>query len=231
MAAILEDYIEQIVLYANRSGNHAEDLRRELRDHLSAKSRELEAGGMPREDALFRATRDHGNPKVVGYRLRPKWAWLDVRTTGTARGVVAVGPRAVGVLAIGGVSVGVFSFGGLSVGLFGIGGLLLTAFLGWGGIVVTPFGLAYGGMALGLLAMGGFAAGAWAGGAVDASLWAFDTMPGWLRYGTSPFQHYWGHLVFQCAMLGVMSALMVFSTLVDRRERLRIGEPRELTGY
>ena len=74
----------------------------------------------------------------------------------TARGWIAIGPRAVGGLAFGGMAAGGVAFGGLSFGLFSIGGLC-AGLLAWGGIAVG--GLAVGGGAAGYVAIGGFAMG------------------------------------------------------------------------
>ena len=67
-------------------------VRAELEDHLLEKVDELKHDGLERAEAILQAIEDHGNPVVVGYRLR-KWSLIDVRTRGTARGVIAIGPR------------------------------------------------------------------------------------------------------------------------------------------
>jgi hypothetical protein len=97
---------------------------------------------------------------------------LDVRTEGTARGFIAVGPKAVGVIALGGVAVGLFAFGGIALGAFAFGGLALAALLSCGGISLAPMGAALGlavlgRIAIGMIACGGLAVGLWVPWAVD----------------------------------------------------------------
>jgi hypothetical protein len=162
-----------------------------LEDHVYTKVEELEKEGVPREDAIFQAIDTQGRPDVVGYGLR-KFRWIDVRSKGTARGFIAVGPRAVGVFAFGGVTMGVFAFGGVSLGVFGMGGLVLSLLLGWGGCVVSLFS-AYGGVALGALAFGGLAVGIYVTGGTALglyakgasgttwSLYSFDAAPDWIQ--------------------------------------------------
>lgn len=187
MSQAVETYLDHVMVYANDPQREVE-LRAELNDHLEQKIAELEEQGIAREDAIFQALEAHGHPRVVGYRLRG-WRWLDVRSQGTARGFIAVGPRAVGVFAFGGASCGVFSIGGFSTGLISMGGFALSLLVAWGGFVVS-LGLAYGGCALGLLAIGGAACGivAWGGtaagllanGGVMQSVYTTDTAPPWI---------------------------------------------------
>ncbi|MEM8738474.1 MAG: hypothetical protein AAGG38_08365 [Planctomycetota bacterium] len=230
MSLLIDRYIEKVLLYADRRGDSARALSRELRDHLDQKTRVYLEAGVPLEDAVYRAVSDHGEAKVVGYRLRPRRRLIDVRTTGTARGVVAVGPRAVGVVAIGGTATGVFAFGGISVGVFGLGGLSLSLLLSWGGIAIAPLGLAYGGVCLGLLAIGAVAMGGWAGGAIDYSVWSFSVIPDVLSGLTRPFESKLGHMVFQGFMFAVMAALTAWSMILSKREQKRTGEASELVG-
>jgi hypothetical protein len=160
MSKALEQYLDRVMIYANRTEPEASKIRAELEDHLLKKVADLEAAGMPREDTVFQAIEDHGNPRIVGYGLRPRWnRWVDVRLTGTARGFIAVGPKAVGIIAIGGMAMGLIAFGGLSLGLLSIGGLALGLLFAGGGMACAPIGLAYGGFAFGVIAIGGFAAG------------------------------------------------------------------------
>jgi len=91
--------------------------------------------------------------------LRPRFPFIDVRTKGTARGFIAIGSRAVGVVAIGGAAVGIFSCGGFSVGLFSFGGFALALLFALGGVAISPLGLAYGGLAIGLMSVGGLSIG------------------------------------------------------------------------
>ena len=99
MSRALEKYLDHVMIYANRKPDDAAKIRLELEDHLRQKITELEAQGLSNEDAVSCAIKAHGTPRTVGYGLRKGFALLDVRTEGTARGIVAVGPRAIGVLA------------------------------------------------------------------------------------------------------------------------------------
>jgi len=80
-----------------------------------------------------------------------------------ARGVLAIGDRAVGIIALGGLACGVFSLGGLSLGLIALGGLALGIFA-LGGAALGA--IAWGGFALGYLALGGIAWGQYAVGGI-----------------------------------------------------------------
>ncbi len=85
----------------------------------------------------------------------------------TAKGIVAVGERAVGVVAFGGMAcggivfgglgIGLVSFSGLALGLVSMGGLALGLLLAYGGLAAAPF--AVGGLAAGWVATGGAAFG------------------------------------------------------------------------
>ncbi|MBL8843585.1 MAG: serine/threonine protein kinase [Planctomycetes bacterium] len=96
-----------------------------------------------------------------------------------ARGVVAIGDRAVGLLAIGTVARGVVALGNVAIGAvafgaFGCGGLALgggaLGVVALGGVAVGGFAL--GGLAVGAVAIGGFAAGGYAlGGKTFAYEW------------------------------------------------------------
>jgi len=84
-----------------------------------------------------------------------------------AKGIVAIGDKAIGIVASGGVAMGIVSFGGLSLGVLSIGGLSLgiaaigglafALLCGYGGCVVAP--IAMGGFAYGYYAAGGAAFG------------------------------------------------------------------------
>jgi hypothetical protein len=169
MKSILDLYIDRVLIYANKPEAEAESIRQEIKDHLLQKVEDLVGKGMPREEALLEALRQHGSPKVIGYKLRGPFPWIDIRSQGTARGVIAIGPRAVGIFAFGGFAVGVFSFGGFSLGLFSAGGFALGLLFAWGGFGmggIVSAGLAMGivaagGLALGVLASGGGAIGTW----------------------------------------------------------------------
>ncbi len=169
MKSLIDRYLDRVLIYANKPDSEAEALRQELKDHLLQKVDDLITDGVPREEATLEALRQHGSPKMIGYKLRDPFPWIDVRSHGTARGVIAIGPRAVGIFACGGVAIGVVAFGGAAVGLFSAGGLavgLLAAWagLGLGGIVNAGLAVgivATGGLAIGLVALGGLAIGAW----------------------------------------------------------------------
>jgi hypothetical protein len=149
------------------SDERASKIRAELRDHLEQKVESLQSEGYDGAEAIVKAVEDLGNPVIVGYRMRP-WRMVDIRVRGTARGVIAIGPKAYGVVAIGGVATGVFAFGGLAFGLVSFGGLAL-GLLALGGVAAGA--LAYGGLALGLVAFGGMALGVIASGGSAAGVW------------------------------------------------------------
>ena len=77
----------------------------------------------------------------------------------TARGILAIGRRAIGIVAIGNLTCGVVSIGNLSVGVFTLANIGL-GLVGVGNLVVAAFSLAN--VALGLLAAGNFAIGLFA---------------------------------------------------------------------
>ena len=169
MKNILDRYLDRVLVYANKPEAEAAIIRQELKDHLLQKIDDLVAGGLPREDALLEALRQHGSPKFIGYKLRGGFPWIDIRTYGTARGVIAVGPKAVGVFAFGGFAVGLFAFGGFSCGLVSVGGFALGLLFAWGGLGIG--GLVSAGMALGVVASGGLAIGMVAAGGQAIGLW------------------------------------------------------------
>jgi hypothetical protein len=174
MSRALQQYLDHVMIYAYRKPDEAAKIRLELEDHLRQKITELEAQGLPGEDAVARATRDHGTPRTVGYGLRKGFPLLDVRTEGTARGVIAVGPKAVGVLAFGNVAVGLFAFGHISLGIIAFGAVALAGSVAVGGVSLAPLGAALGLAAAGRVACGIIAAG---GLAVGLSIpWAVDSV-------------------------------------------------------
>ena len=159
MSRALQKYLDQVMLYANRNEEDAAKIRVELEDHLRQKTAELEARGLLREDAVFQAIEDHGHPRTIGYGLRKGFALLDVRTEGTARGFVAIGPRAVGIFAFGNVAFGLFAFGNIALGAIAFGALTIAGFLSIGGISLAPLGVAVGFAAAGRAAFGMIACG------------------------------------------------------------------------
>jgi len=169
MKSILDRYIDRVLVYANKPEAEAETIRAELQDHLQEKVEDLTKSGMPREEATLEALRQHGAPKIIGYKLRGPFPWIDVRTHGTARGFIAIGPRAVGVVAMGGFAVGIFAFGGFACGLVSTGGFALGLLLAWGGFGMG--GMVSAGMALGLVAVGGMAVGLVAAGGYSVGAW------------------------------------------------------------
>jgi hypothetical protein len=164
MSRALQKYLDQVLLYANRKKEESAKIRTELEDHLRQKTADLAAQGLPREDAVFQAIEDHGSARTVGYRLRKGFSLLDVRTEGTARGFIAIGPRAVGIIAFGNVAVGLFAFGNIALGAIAFGALAIASFLSIGGISMAPLGAAVGLAAVGrgafgMIACGGLALG------------------------------------------------------------------------
>jgi tRNA A-37 threonylcarbamoyl transferase component Bud32 len=89
---------------------------------------------------------------------------LDPRTgrPRTAKGIIAIGDRAVGVVAIGNFATGIVAIGGVALGLLSLGGLSVGVLAALGGMAVGGF--AFGGGALGIIAIGGMAIGAYAFG-------------------------------------------------------------------
>lgn len=172
MSRALQKYLDHVMIYANRKPDDATKIRLELEDHLRQKIAELEAQGLSSEDAVSRAIKAHGAVRTVGYGLRKGFALLDVRTEGTARGAVAIGPRAVGIIAFGNVALGLFAFGHISLGFIAFGAVALAGSVAVGGISLAPLGAALGLAAVGRVACGIIAAG---GLAVGLSIpWAID---------------------------------------------------------
>jgi hypothetical protein len=231
MSKLLDHYLDRVLAYANRPEPEARAIRAELKDHLLQKIEDLTAGGMGREDAAMEALRQHGNPRMIGYKLRPAFPWVDIRSRGTARGVIAIGPRAVGIFAFGGVAIGVVASGGFSCGLISAGGFAFGLLFAWagfacGGIAIGGFSaglVAWGGIAAGLLAEGGQAYGLWVPNADRAvSYFAGKNVPDWLRglkplLGVGQFlgRHFIGFTISYVAVVFSLSAL-------QRREELRL---------
>jgi hypothetical protein len=172
MSRALQKYLDHVMIYANRKEDDAAKIRLELEDHLRQKITELEAQDLPSEDAVLQAIKAHGSPRTVGYGLRKGFPLFDVRTEGTARGIVAVGPRAVGVIAFGNVAVGLFAFGHICLGFIAFGAVALAGSVAVGGVSLAPLGAA-----VGLAAVGQVACGIIAGGGVAVGLsipWAIS---------------------------------------------------------
>jgi hypothetical protein len=171
MSRAITEYLDRVMVYANRNPQDTINIRAELEDHILKKVSEFETKGLPREDAIYQALKEYGHPRTVGYGLRPRFPLIDIRVQGVARGFIAIGPRAFGVVAFGGFASGVFAFGGLSLGIFTLGGFALGLIFAFGGFALAPVGIAYGGLAAGLFACGGFAAGICSTGALAIGLW------------------------------------------------------------
>ena len=221
MSQAIEAYLDKVMAYAHlREDGEAKRVRAELRDHLLEKADVLTKQGTPREDAVFQTLQAHGPASIVGYGLRPKFPLVDIRTVGTARGVVAIGPKAVGVFAFGGMAVGVFSFGGLSIGVFAIGGCVLALLGGWGGMAVAPVGLALAGMAVGLIAVGGLSVGGWTpGGPASVSL-IQNHLPAWLPFNAADPKS-WVILTAILAVIFVPCVLVSNLAMLRENKRLR----------
>jgi hypothetical protein len=97
---------------------------------------------------------------------------LDPRTgrQRLAKGIIAIGDRALGVVAMGGAAYGGIALGGLAIGVFALGGLALGLLLALGGGAIG--GIAFGGGAAGGVAFGGGAAGYIAYGGEAAGYYA-----------------------------------------------------------
>lgn len=231
MSRAIDDYLDRVMVYANRSPADSIAIRSELEDHILKKVAVFESNGLAREDAIFQALKEYGSPRVIGYGLRPRFPFVDVRSQGCARGFIAIGPRAVGFIAFGGMACGVFSFGGFSAGVFSMGGFALSAILAFGGFAFAPVGIAYGGFALGLLAMGGFACGICAAGAFGLGVWVPMAAKGlsYLPTETTPIflmrmcklimTYQWA---IQVAFLGTFLPLLMLSLWLQARETSRI---------
>jgi hypothetical protein len=149
MSRALQKYLDHVILFANRKEEDAKKIRAELE-----------------------AIEDHGTARTVGYSLRRGFALLDVRTQGTARGFIAIGPRAIGIIAFGNVAVGLFAFGNITLGAIAFGALAIAGLLSFGGISLAPLGAglglaAVGQTAFGMIACGGLAVGLWTPWAID----------------------------------------------------------------
>jgi hypothetical protein len=78
MNQALQKYLDRVMIYANRNEKDAAQVRAEQEDHLLKKVADLEAGGLSREDAVFKAIEEYGHPRTVGYGLRKRFAWISV---------------------------------------------------------------------------------------------------------------------------------------------------------
>lgn len=234
MSQAIETYLERVMTCAKiEDPEQAASVRAEQRDHLEEKIERLVTDGVALEDAVFQAIDEHGDALNVGYGLRPAFPLIDIRARGTARGVIAIGPKAVGVFAFGGCAMGVFAFGGLTAGVFTIGGLTAALLLSWGGMAFVPLGVAYagvgiapvaiGGLAIGIVALGGQAIGMLAEGGVEWSHYTVDTAPEWMRsiiQTIIPTME--NFAIINITMVGVMMALLLVSNVPILRETRRV---------
>ena len=187
MSEAIETYVNKVLTYADPLPKDRDAVEHEVRDHLYTKVERLVQDGVPLEDAVYRAVRDYGPARRAGYGRRRPDRLLDIRIEGTARGVVAIGPRAVGVVAMGGLTCGVVSFGAVSVGVIGFGALTLGLVAACGAVAASPL-LATGAAAVGLIAVGQSAVGAIAFGNTAMGLVAEGqatqtpgTAPAWIK--------------------------------------------------
>ncbi|NIP24263.1 MAG: hypothetical protein GWN67_11135 [Phycisphaerae bacterium] len=213
MSRALQKYLDHIMVYANRNEKDTEKIRKELEDHLLKKVSDLQAEGLSHEDAVFGAIEDHGHPKTVGYGLR-KHQWVDIRTRGTARGFIAIGPKAVGTIAIGGAAFGLFACGIVGVGAISFSVVSIAIFWSFG----VAFAFAACGFAQGTVAIGLMATGLWSFGVIAESAGVYV-----LNWPSSPhFLVEWSYpLVYLYAMIheylriwGSLKASFVFHTLI-----------------
>jgi hypothetical protein len=230
----LEIYLDQVMTYAGLPPHEAIKARNELADHLLTRIAELEAQGATRDDAAYRAIHEHGRAWQVGYRLRPSFPWMDVRLKGTARGVFAVGPRAIGVVSCGVISTGVVSCGVVSLGIVSLGVITGALLLGLG--VISAGLIALGVNALGFVAAGLNSVGVLTAGLNTVGLWVFNgtnslsyfderTVPHWLQeVGFSISWNTGETIIAFVPLLFLWTALIAVATVCATGERRRLGE-------
>jgi len=226
MSRTLQKYLDHVMIYANRKEEDAPKIRLELEDHLRQGIAELEAKGAAGEDAVSQAIKAHGSPRTVGYGLRKGIALLDVRTEGTARGIVAIGPRAVGVIAFGNVALGLFACGNVAVGLLAFGAAALAGLIAVGWLSLAPLGIA-----TGLAAAGRVACGIVAGGGLAIGWeipWAIDQVSFLNDNGSQFLQHFLtsdrdpGLLIIAAWVFMVFPLLTGIECSIKRNEYRRI---------
>ena len=156
MSKIIDLYLDRVLTHAELAEPRATEVREELADHLhSHREKALTSGEKP-EDASIQAIAKMGDPKKVGQGISRPWRWVDIRTHGTAKGFIAIGPKAIGVFAFGNACCGIIAIGVLPVGIISIGAIGLGLFT-WAAIAAG--GVALGGLAIGAVASGGVAIG------------------------------------------------------------------------
>lgn len=241
MSQAVETYLERVMQCAAIDDrDEAAAIREEQRDHLEEKIERLKAEGIAAEDAVFQTLDEHGDAVTVGYGLRPRMRLIDVRAKGTARGIVAIGPKAVGVFAFGGVAAGVFAFGGVTCGVFTIGGLSFALLFSWSGFAVVPLGVAYAGVGLALVAIGGYVSGIVAAGAYADGVYAIggnvateyttETAPEWMQSVMTTLPPLVEMPAFHIGCIVLMLVLLGFSNVKAICEARRIQKisPRSI---
>jgi len=215
MSRALQKYLDHIMIYANRNEKEAAQIRKELEDHLFKKIADLQAEGLSREDAVFGAIEDHGHPKTVGYGLR-KHQWVDIRTRGTARGFIAIGPKAVGTIAIGGFALGLFSCGIVGVGVISFSVVSIALLWSFGAaFAFAACGFAQGTAAIGLMATGLWSFGVIAVGAESMGVYVLNhPSPYFPGQGPYPLVYFYAMMHEYISIWGGLKASFVFHTLI-----------------
>jgi hypothetical protein len=215
MSRALQKYLDHIMAYANRDEQDTEKIRKELEDHLLKKVTDLQPEGLSREDAVFGAIEDHGHPKTVGYGLR-KHQWIDIRTRGTARGFIAIGPKAVGTIAIGGFALGLFSCGIVGVGIISFSVVSIALLWSFGAaFALAGCGFAQGTVAIGLMATGLWSFGVIAVGAESMGVYVLSQpSPYFPGQGPYPLVYFYAMMHEYISIWGSLMASFVFHTLI-----------------
>jgi hypothetical protein len=215
MSRALQKYLDHIMIYANRNEKDTAQIRKELEDHLLKKIADLETEGLSREDVVFTAIEDHGHPKTIGYGLR-KHQWVDIRTRGTARGFVAIGPKAVGTIAIGGFSLGLFSCGIVGVGVISFSIVSIALLWSFGAVFAfAACGFAQGTVAIGLMAAGLWSFGVIAVGAESAGVYVLSWLsPDFPGQGPYPLVYLYAMMHEYLRIWGSLTASFVFHALI-----------------
>ncbi|MEM6885467.1 MAG: permease prefix domain 1-containing protein [Verrucomicrobiota bacterium] len=230
MSKLAPLYLERVFQFAELDPQEHREKWDELEDHLLSSIEAEKQAGLGDEEATLKAIRKMGHPQVIGSRLSRPWRWLDVRATGTARGFVAIGPKAVGVIAfggyargfiaIGGLSIGVISNGGLGIGLFSWSGLSL-ALISYGGLALG--GVTWGGLSAGILSQGGFVTAlvSRGGGEVHSFYKSMAAAPEWIQsFAVLEKVMYWVN-VYSPVLLGlyvvVVLACIILQNLHNKR--------------
>ena len=215
MSRALQKYLDHIMVYANRNEKDTAQIRKELEDHLLKKVADLQTEGLSREDAVFGAIEEHGHPKTIGYGLR-KHQWVDIRTRGTARGFIAIGPKAVGTIAIGGFTLGLFSCGIVGVGVISFSIVSIALLWSFGAaFAFAACGFAQGTVAIGLMAAGLWSLGVIAVGAESMGVYILNwPSPHFPEQGPYPLVYLYAMMHEYIGIWGSLTAGFVFHTLI-----------------